>query len=68
MAVKPISREYIPQTLGKNQMHNSITIPLTIKEISVLLSKPIELSMLVVMLDKLIKSIKNADAVRYSPH
>ena len=64
MAVKPIISEYIPQTLGKNQIQSNITNPLIIKYISVLFSNPIEFKMLVVMLDRLIKSIKNADAVR----
>ena len=66
--VKPISSEYIPAMLGKSQTQSSIiTLPI-IKNISVLFSKPIELSILVVILERLIKSIKKAEVVRYLPH
>ncbi len=60
----PTSREYTPITAGKNHIEINIKTELIIKNSKVFFSKPIELSILVVMLEILINSIRKADAVR----
>ena len=54
--------------LGNTQTESNISKPVAIKQISVLFSKPIEFKMLVVIADKLIKSIKKAETVKNFPH
>ena len=58
----------MPMYLGKKYADKSINALLVIKQSKVLLSNPMEFKMLVVTLDKLIKSIRKEKADRYFPH
>lgn len=64
----PTKSAYIPINAGKKKAEASINTPLMIKQTSVLCSNPIEFSMLVVTVDRLINGIRKEKADRYFPH